>query len=646
MLNLNKNRKSNTNLVKVMSFTILMITLISVSNLFAGTTYYSRSGQSNPNLTASWRTTTSGTSGSSPSNFTSGDVFIIQSGHTMTTTNDWSISGSGSSMTINGTLTLNHNLSIRTLTVASAGTLNANDKQISANTPGRTFTINGTLITSDVDGLSGSTSTTFSTSNSPTITISTGSTIKYNSTSAQNVTALSYSNVIISSNSIKSLQGTTTIGSSLSVESGSTLNFNGKTINFDGNSFTNNGTVSGSSTNSSLIIGGTGSILSIPALTLYDFTLNRASGLTLTGNVSISNSLILTNGLVNTGTNSMIFASTALNPTEISASRIIGNSVMQSRVIDQNEFTFLGATFGQTTQSLGAVTMTRITGPTAISNNSISCKWNIEAAVSPAQGRQMTYKWLSDYDNNRGFGDNNKAQVYFSIDNGLSWDVLGDMVNPIVNGSSVRQISIVTTHYSIWSVGAQNSPLPVTLSSFTSSVKNNNVTLNWATTSEINNKGFDIERAEANSNNYTKVGFVDGKGTTNNVSNYTYTDSKLNSGKYSYRIKQVDFNGNFEYFSLNSSIDISAPKKFTLSQNYPNPFNPSTKIDYEIPADSKVNITIYDISGKEVQQVVNEYQKAGYYTAQFNASRLSSGTYFYKLTTGNDIITKKMTLVK
>jgi hypothetical protein len=252
-----------------------------------------------------------------------------------------------------------------------------------------------------------------------------------------------------------------------------------------------------------------------------------------------------------------------------------------------------------------------------------------------------------------GINDITKLRIIKRPDANSSWVLEGTHTNGI--STTVKRAGL--SNFSQFTLGGNStdnplsdSPLPVSLSSFTSSVKLNSVTLSWSTASELNNKGFEIERKEANSTDYAKVGFVDGNGTTNQVKNYSFTDSKLNAGKYSYRIKQIDFNGNFEYFSLNSGIEIGAPKKFTLSQNYPNPFNPSTKIDYEIPADSKVSISIYDISGKEVQQVVNAQQKAGYYTAQFNASQLSSGTYFYKLTVnnanGSEVLTKKMTLIK
>jgi hypothetical protein len=391
----------------------------------------------------------------------------------------------------------------------------------------------------------------------------------------------------------------------------------------------------------------------IPTYTFNILTVNRTNGITLRGNVTINDSLKLTAGVLTTSTSSVIFTNTAYSPTEISTSRIDGTAVMQSRTIGTGSFNFLGAYFAAGTDNLGNVTITRKTGTIAIgsnnSNQSIACNWDIVAQNQPVNGRNMTYNWLSAYDNNIFFGTNNRGQVYYSTDNGSTWAPIGSLVNPVTS-STTRAITIATTHFSRWSIGSENGPLPVRLSSFTSSVKLNSVTLNWSTASEINNKGFEIERKEINSNDYTNVGFVDGKGTSNQNNNYSFTDSKLNTGKYSYRIKQVDFNGNFEYFSLNSGIEISTPKKFNLSQNYPNPFNPSTKIDYEIPADSKVQVIIYDISGKEVMQVVNEQQKAGFYTAQFNAGNLSSGTYFYKLTVnganGSDVLTKKMTLIK
>ncbi|MBK8981833.1 MAG: T9SS type A sorting domain-containing protein [Ignavibacteria bacterium] len=91
---------------------------------------------------------------------------------------------------------------------------------------------------------------------------------------------------------------------------------------------------------------------------------------------------------------------------------------------------------------------------------------------------------------------------------------------------------------------------------------------------------------------------------------------------------------------------MGVPNKFKLSQNYPNPFNPSTRIDFALPNNGNVILKIYDLTGKEVETIVNDFRTAGYYTINFNASNLASGIYYYKLTAGNDIAVNKMVVVK
>lgn len=197
-------------------------------------------------------------------------------------------------------------------------------------------------------------------------------------------------------------------------------------------------------------------------------------------------------------------------------------------------------------------------------------------------------------------------------------------------------------------VGIFTGVLPVELSSFTSSVNLNNVTLHWSTSTEINNSGFDIERKSISGNNgWSKISFVNGNGNSQENNNYTYSDKGLQSGKYDYRLKQIDFNGNFEYFELGNEVTVGVPDKFELVQNYPNPFNPATSISFSLPIDSKVNLSVYDISGRLVSTLINnEFKAANYYTVSFNASSLSSGTYFYRIQTDKNVDTKKMLLIK
>lgn len=190
--------------------------------------------------------------------------------------------------------------------------------------------------------------------------------------------------------------------------------------------------------------------------------------------------------------------------------------------------------------------------------------------------------------------------------------------------------------------------LPVELASFTSLINLNSVSLNWSTSSEVNNNGFEIERKLSSDNSdWSNLAFVNGHGNSNELINYTYTDKNLEIGKYNYRLKQIDFNGNFKYYELENEVIVGIPTQFELSQNYPNPFNPTTKINFTLPSDTKVSLNIFDVSGRLVSTLINnEFKQANYYSVSFNGANLSSGTYFYSIRTDNNSETKKMILIK
>lgn len=192
----------------------------------------------------------------------------------------------------------------------------------------------------------------------------------------------------------------------------------------------------------------------------------------------------------------------------------------------------------------------------------------------------------------------------------------------------------------------QDDPLPVDLNSFTSAVSNNDVTLYWTTSNEINNSRFDIERKLSQTNQWSQIGFVNGTGSSSEPVDYSFTDQGLNTGKYNYRLKQIDLNGSYEYHYLSGEVSIGVPDKFSLSQNYPNPFNPATTIQYSIAESRFVTLKIYDILGNEVASLVNETIEPGNYKIKFDGSNLSSGIYLYKIIAGKFSETKRMTLIK
>ncbi|MBK7501150.1 MAG: endonuclease [Ignavibacteriales bacterium] len=195
-------------------------------------------------------------------------------------------------------------------------------------------------------------------------------------------------------------------------------------------------------------------------------------------------------------------------------------------------------------------------------------------------------------------------------------------------------------------------PLPVELTSFSAATIGSTVKLNWQTATELNNYGFEVERCalSAERQAWDKIGFVNGNGNSNSPKDYSFVDDfagkpAYRTGRYSYRLKQIDNDGQFEY-SKTINVDFNGVKKFELSQNYPNPFNPTTTIRFNLPEAGNVKLTLFNILGQELRTLVNEYKESGVHTINFDASDLNSGMYIYKIETGAFVQTRKMTLIK
>ncbi|MCF6268791.1 MAG: T9SS type A sorting domain-containing protein [Melioribacteraceae bacterium] len=296
---------------------------------------------------------------------------------------------------------------------------------------------------------------------------------------------------------------------------------------------------------------------------------------------------------------------------------------------------------------------------------------SISASVSAGNGIYLAIDGL-----------NNKA--YWTLSNAVDRIDLGGTGETTIF-SGVSSLMGIDTDY--------NNPaaLPVELTSFTANLINNTIVLNWQTATEVNNYGFEIERASFQKDGTTPVrtgledgpmlvmtewktiGFVVGHGNSNSPNDYSFTDLdilvaerslRMDAYGRSYRLKQIDTDGSFEYSDI-IEVEMDLPSQFNLAQNYPNPFNPSTVIKYTIPVETRrgmlphVTLKVYDILGREVATLVNEEQSGGSYEVTFNASAksihseissavggLTSGIYFYKITSGEFIDSKKMILLK
>lgn len=440
------------------------------------------------------------------------------------------------------------------------------------------------------------------------------------------------------------------------------------------------------SSNATFILSGSGNqnITSSSESFFGNLTVNKISGvINLLSNLSVTNTLNMTLGNINTGSNILTLGtSTSSRGTFLYTSGIIvtGSAGGFRRW-------FINATVSNRVFPVGTVS----------SNNSITLSFT----VAPTNGGTLTARFIpldpGSFSpvpiNDAGYSvDSYSSTGYWQIDTGdgisndgtynlslnsqgfnptgneitnyqhlrilkregsnLVWiadgthiNATGSNANPIMQRVGLQGFSQFGMGGNITDGNPLQGPLPVNLILFISSVTANNVELKWQTESEKNNKGFEIYRKNTKTD-WQRIGFVKGSGNSNTQSNYVFFDNDLNSDTYNYRLKQIDYNGNFNYYFLNNNVIIGIPLKIELKQNYPNPFNPVTKINYSIPTNSFVSLKVYDVIGKLITTLVNSQTSPGNYTVEFNAQNFSSGIYFYRLIAGNSILTKKMLLIK
>ena len=236
----------------------------------------------------------------------------------------------------------------------------------------------------------------------------------------------------------------------------------------------------------------------------------------------------------------------------------------------------------------------------------------------------------------------------------------GSTFNGIILASSsitVNASAALVTAKLLASTGAvtiNSDILPVEIVSFNATAHRTDADLNWSTATEVNNFGFEVQRTTMNDElgmmNWSTAGFVEGAGTSSSPKEYSFTDKNLTSGKYSYRLKQIDRDGKFEYSQTVEVIIGQAPTEFALMQNYPNPFNPTTKIQYTLANATHVSVKVYNVLGDEVATLVNGNQDAGIHFVSFHAGEgtqnLSSGVYICRMEAGSFVSSKKLILMK
>ncbi|MBN8544568.1 MAG: T9SS type A sorting domain-containing protein [Ignavibacteria bacterium] len=356
-------------------------------------------------------------------------------------------------------------------------------------------------------------------------------------------------------------------------------------------------------------------------LRLTNFNLSLSSGATYSGTPSATQ-MIVTNGtgmlkFTGTGPSTLLFPiGDETGTAEYSPAQVILNSGTETigvKVVD-------GA---HPSKGPGALYLTRY--------------WDISRDGNSSINYDLTLNYL-DGDVSEPAQESSLVMGKF---NGTLWTVLPTTLDATANTLTVSS----QTSFSQFT-GGEPSALPVELSSFNAKVSAGTVLLDWETKTEMNNYGFEVERKLVNSD-WTKIGFVEGYGMSNSPKFYSFKDRPSGTGKISYRLKQIDNDGQFEYSPVVEVLVDNLPNGFVLEQNYPNPFNPETSIRFALKEDTKATLKVYNSLGAEVVVLFDGTAEAGrYYDLKFGGNELASGFYIYKLVAGDYVSVKKMLLMK
>lgn len=400
------------------------------------------------------------------------------------------------------------------------------------------------------------------------------------------------------------------------------------------------------------------------AMTVGTLEIDRNAIINMLRNITVTNNLKLIKGIIRTGNKVLQLGVSAEGTIQQVGGRIVGTFASIKDNINTNPLLFpvgtlennrfVTITYSEPPAVGGLIKILHSdsTGITPIpplndSDFTINFRTNMYWQITPVLVSGGIFNIAIDV-SGEPLLDPLKLRLFLSDSSNTIFYTKG--VHVYGTGNVVRRDSLSGPDaYGRFYAGGDSLDIPVELTSFTGNVSERNVILNWITATETNNKGFDIERLKDYSinklQNWEKIGFIDGNGTTTEAHSYNYIDKNPVYGKYTYRLKQIDFNGSYKY-SKELVINLTAPIKFSLEQNYPNPFNPATKIKYSVPFFSHISIKVFDVLGNEIKTLVNEEKPAGTYEVKFNGSNLPGGVYIYHLRAGNYSDSKKLILLK
>lgn len=394
---------------------------------------------------------------------------------------------------------------------------------------------------------------------------------------------------------------------------------------------------------------------------------NKTGTLNLHADRTISGTLTMSNGIINTGSNTLtIGTGTSATGNIIRTGGIlVGNikrwfaaSTISDAVFPVGTLSYYrpaSVTFTSAPGTGGTLTASFISSDpgtsglplddagTSILRAGCEGYWSITPGDGLSGGNYIISLTASGF---LGVSDFTKLRVLKRSGSSSNWTLEGTHSDGTGTNENPTAHRTGLSTFSQFGIGSSSeNPLPVELVSFTVFQQKEYIALTWRTITETDNYGFAIERKSAAEDHFKTIAFIQGAGNSNSPREYSYTDKGITSGSYIYRLKQVDNSGKFTY-SDEVSIFFTAPLKFSLGQNYPNPFNPNTTISYSIPYRTFVALRIFDAQGQQVQLLVGEEKEAGSYSVPFDASALAAGIYVYKIQAGDLCAAKKLLVLK
>ncbi|MBI5464820.1 MAG: T9SS type A sorting domain-containing protein [Ignavibacteriales bacterium] len=392
-------------------------------------------------------------------------------------------------------------------------------------------------------------------------------------------------------------------------------------------------------------------------------TINNSAGVTLGGSKTVSGTLTLTSGNLTLGANNLTLSS-AVAGTPSASNHIVTNSsgAVVKNIAASGSYTFPvgydGSTYnpvivaldGSSTADNFSVSVASGVSPSAPDNTkAVQATWTISEASAGSSNATLTFQWTGAQEGSGFIRSSSAVWNYISSAwvNKTGGSASGSNPYTVANSTAITDFS--SPSFIVGNDGA----LPVTMTSFTAAAhKSNAVKIAWKTATEVNSYGFEVERKPMSNQqsaigNWSKVGFVAGSGMSNSPKEYSYTDENLSPGRYAYRIKQVDADGQSTYYG-SAEVEVGlVPRTLALEANYPNPFNPSTTMRFNVPENGRAVVRVFNLLGQELVQLFDGVAEQGrFYTVQFNAAQLPSGVYYYSIEYGGKQIVKRMMMLK